>query len=106
MIKCKDCIFYRKHKSDSWGACLNKKTSRGGYTEEIENAENPLLEGGGFDGYGDYLRMKPDFGCILAEAKTENDKQIDWETQKTYETGDKVTLNGVEGELIAHERQT
>ena len=65
-MNCKDCKFFRpdclmnKSSGKKWGTCSNPKL-------DIDRGE--LIEAGGFDGYGDYLHMTENFGCIFAEAK-------------------------------------
>ena len=68
MGQCKDCRFYRPNMHDNGrGSCTHEKVSEGGYTYDLEKSKDPLIMGGGFDGYGDYLSMAPEFGCILFE---------------------------------------
>ena len=57
---CKECGFYLPDRHDGgWGSCSNEQV-----TDDDGNGD-ALIQGGGEDGYGDFIRMKPDFGCIL-----------------------------------------
>ena len=58
---CKDCDFFVPNgHDDGWGSCKHEKV-----TDEDDYSGDALIQGGGFDRYGDFIRMKPDFGCIL-----------------------------------------
>ena len=69
MGQCKNCKWYVPaiYGDDKWGGCSHERVSAGGFTLSCNKAKAPLLMGGGSDGYGDYLTMMPDFGCILFE---------------------------------------
>ncbi len=56
-----DYFFPSKEKGWLWGICRHDKVS------DDNHDEGALIQGGGDDGYGDYIRMKPEFGCILFE---------------------------------------
>ena len=57
-----DYFFPSKEKEWIWGKCGHDKVSDDNYNEDA------LVQGGGEDGYGDFIRMKPEFGCILFKA--------------------------------------
>ena len=66
---CKNCVFFdllgedftNTHFYRHAGECRNKLVH--------EDCEGPLVQAGGFDGYGDYFHVHEDFGCIKFKRK-------------------------------------
>lgn len=67
MKTCGTCDYYRFHENceEPSGGCTNKRIASGSQ----HNPDNVMVTFGGFDGYGDYINIHFNFGCILHEDK-------------------------------------
>ncbi len=58
---CRNCRFYNDEE------CNNKN-----FVDGCNNMPDNGLQYGGYDGYGDFCRVGPEFGCIHFERKRED----------------------------------
>jgi len=63
MKKCSTCDYFVKYKNAKDGCCSNELIASGSQN----NPDNMMVTYGGDDGYGDYMSISPNFGCILYE---------------------------------------
>ena len=69
METCATCDYFRTYKAadDKGGFCSNEQITSGSGGNPVTG--KILVTYGGFDGYGDYMNISPNFGCILHKAK-------------------------------------
>lgn len=68
--QCKHCQHWNLGWADdkSFAECYHPRMQSG--SADRRNAPAPLVSYGGYDGYGDYFKVSPEFGCILWEERT------------------------------------
>ena len=66
---CATCRHFYPYKDDSGkgGKCNSERIASGSGGHPV--TDKILMTYGGFDGYGDYMHVSPEFGCILHEKK-------------------------------------
>ncbi len=65
MKTCATCDHFVEYKGGTDGCCSNERIASGSQ----HNPDNMMVTYGGSDGYGDYMNVSPDFGCVLHEKK-------------------------------------